>query len=132
MNATILIADDNEFMRWAIRHLLSKSRPEWVVCGEATNGKDAVSAAQTLQPDVVILDESMPGMTGVQAASKLAKLRVDSRVLLLSAYEQKDMNLAAESAGLQGYRYVDKATAGRDLVPAVEELLFEADIPDCT
>ena len=125
MNTSILIVDDNEFMRMAIRHLLEKERPEWVICGEAGNGKDALQAVQALKPDVVILDESMPRMSGVQTWRKMAKLGVDSRVLLLSAYDQKDLQLIAESAGLPTCHYVDKAYASRDLVPAVEQLVAE-------
>ena len=123
MPTKILIVDDNEFMRWAIRDLLAKNRPGWVVCGEAGNGEEAVRVAALHKPDVVILDESMPVMTGLEAAKRIAKLRPRSRVLLLTAFEPKDIALAQEAAGVPVYPCVDKARTSYDLVPAVEALL---------
>ncbi len=122
----ILIVDDNEFMRWAIRNLIAKSRPGWEVCGEAANGADAVRAATTLKPDVVILDESMPVMSGLQAASRMTKLGLRARILLLTAFEPKDIGVAAELAGLPSYPYVDKSRSGIDLLPLVDSLIAEA------
>jgi CheY-like chemotaxis protein len=122
----ILIVDDNEFMRWAIRNLIAKSRPGWEVCGEAANGAEAVRAASSLKPDVVILDESMPIMSGLQAASRMAKLGLRSRILMLTAFEPKDISLVAESAGLPSYPCVDKSRSGIDLLPLVDSLIAES------
>jgi DNA-binding NarL/FixJ family response regulator len=122
----ILIVDDNEFMRWAIKNLIAKSRPGWEVCGEAANGADAVRAASSLKPDVVILDESMPVMSGLQAASRIAKLGLRSRILMLTAFEPKDLSLVAESAGLPSYPCVDKSRSGIDLLPLVDALIAES------
>jgi DNA-binding NarL/FixJ family response regulator len=122
----ILIVDDNEFMRWAIRNLIAKSRPGWEVCGEAANGAEAVRAASSLKPDVVILDESMPVMSGLQAASRMAKLGLRTRILLLTAFEPKDMNVLVESAGLPSYPCVDKSRSGIDLLPLVDSLIAES------
>jgi DNA-binding NarL/FixJ family response regulator len=118
----ILIVDDNEFMRTAIRHLIVKSRPEWHVCGEAGNGEQAVKSAKALRPDVIILDESMPIVSGLQAATKIGKLGLRSRIILLTAFEEKD--LAVQPTPLP-YIYVDKARAGYDLVPAIATLIGE-------
>jgi DNA-binding NarL/FixJ family response regulator len=122
----ILIVDDNEFMRWAIRNLIAKSRPGWEICGEAANGADAVRAASSLKPDIVILDESMPIMSGLQAASRMAKLGLRARILLLTAFEPKDISLITESAGLPSYPCVDKSRSGTDLLPLVDSLIAEA------
>jgi DNA-binding NarL/FixJ family response regulator len=122
----ILIVDDNEFMRWAIRNLIAKSRPGWEVCGEAANGADAVRAASSLKPDVVILDESMPVMSGLQAASRMTKLGLRTRILLLTAFEPKDISVFAESAGLPCYPCVDKSRSGIDLLPLVDSLIAES------
>lgn len=119
----ILVVDDNEFMRWAIKNLIAKSRPEWQVCGEASNGAEAVTAASSLKPDIVILDQSMPVMSGLQAASRMTKLGIRSRILLLTAFDPKDITLAAESSGAPSYPCVDKSRSGYELVPALDALV---------
>ncbi len=119
----ILIVDDNEFMRWAIKNLIAKTRPDWQVCGEAANGAEAVTAVSSLKPDIVILDESMPVMSGLQAASHMKKLGLRPRILMLTAFDPKDFTLAAESAGAPAYPCVDKSRSGHELVPALEALV---------
>jgi len=119
----ILIVDDNEFMRFAIKNLIGKQRPEWQVCGEASNGAEAVSAASSLKPDIVILDESMPIMSGLQAASRMNKMGLRGRILLLTAFDPKDITIAAESAGAPSYPCVDKSKSGYDLVPALDAMV---------
>ena len=118
----ILIVDDNEFMRWAIRDMIKKSRPEWELCGEASNGEEAVQAVISLEPDVVLLDESMPRMTGLSAAAQIKKLGLRTRVLLLTAYELQDLS---DAGGTEAFAYVDKSHAARDLVPAIEALITQ-------
>ena len=73
MAARILIVDDHEIVREGIRTLLRRIRPEWEVCGEAKNGKEAVEAAVALTPDILILDVTMPVMSGLEAASRIAR-----------------------------------------------------------
>ena len=68
MSARILIVDDHEVIRQGVRSMLLRARPEWEICGEATDGKQAIEAVQRLKPDVVILDVTMPTMSGLQAA----------------------------------------------------------------
>jgi DNA-binding NarL/FixJ family response regulator len=121
----ILIVDDNEFMRWAIKNLIARSRPGWEICGEAANGAEAIRAASSLKPDIVILDESMPVMSGLQAASRMEKLGLQGRILLLTAFEPKDINAAAEQAGVPCYPCVDKSRSGHDLLPVVDSLIAE-------
>ncbi len=74
MSARILIVDDHEVIRQGVRSALSHARPEWGICGEASDGKQAIEAVQRLKPDVVILDVTMPTMSGLQAAPQIAKL----------------------------------------------------------
>ena len=59
MKARILIADDHEIVREGIRTLLTRARPQWEICGEATNGQLAIEAVKNLKPDIVILDVTM-------------------------------------------------------------------------
>ena len=68
----VLIVDDNEAIRRTLRYLF-KENPEWTICGEATNGRDALEKAHELQPDLVILDFSMPVMNGLETATMLKK-----------------------------------------------------------
>jgi DNA-binding NarL/FixJ family response regulator len=119
----ILIVDDNQFMRWAIKELITRQRPDWLVCGEAANGEEAVSAASTLKPDIVIMDESMPIMSGLEAASRMSKMGLKSQIIMLTAFDPKDISVAAESLGAPVYPCVDKARSGHELVPALDALV---------
>ena len=74
MNPRILIADDHDIVREGVRTLIMRSRPDWEICGEARNGNDAISAIQSLNPDVIVLDITMPGMSGLEAASRIVRM----------------------------------------------------------
>ena len=73
MSARILIVDDHEIVREGIRTLIVRSRPDWEICGEASDGEQAVKAIVALKPDVVVLDITMPKLSGLEAASQIAK-----------------------------------------------------------
>lgn len=120
MPAKILIVDDHEVVRQGIRTIL-KSRTEWEVCGESTNGKEAVAAATALKPDVVILDITMPVMNGLQAALQIAELRLGCRVLIFTMHESKAIANDVREVGAQGY--VLKSNAARDLILAIDSAL---------
>lgn len=80
MAVKILIADDHEIVRQGIRRVL-EAKPEWEICGEAANGQEAVRLAQELTPDIIIMDVSMPVMSGFEAADEISRLPIGSRVL---------------------------------------------------
>lgn len=65
----------------------SKARPQWEICGEATNGQDAIDAAARLKPDIILLDITMPGMSGLEAASRISGLGLPSQILILTMHE---------------------------------------------
>ena len=117
----ILIADDHEVVRRGVYAILRESRPAWEICGEAANGQEAVQAVAALQPDVVILDITMPVMNGFEAASRIARLNLACRVLLFTMHESESLIADIRSAGAQGY--VQKSRAARDLIVAIETLL---------
>lgn len=73
MAVRILIADDHEIVRQGIRRVLA-AKPEWEICGEAANGQEAVRMAQELTPDIIIMDVTMPVMTGFEAADEYFSL----------------------------------------------------------
>jgi DNA-binding NarL/FixJ family response regulator len=120
MSARILIVDDHDVVRQGVRTLLS-THPEWEVCGEASSGAEAVGAVAALKPDVVILDVTMPGMSGLDAASRIAALGTSARILIFTMHESRRMAEDVREAGAHGY--VQKSQAARDLIMAVERLL---------
>jgi len=117
----VLIVDDHEIVREGIRRLLTGSRPDWEICGEATNGKQAVDNAKLLSPDVVILDITMPGMSGLEAAPQIVKLGLGCRILIFTMHDSGRLVTEIRDAGAHGY--VQKSQAARDLVVAIECLL---------
>jgi DNA-binding NarL/FixJ family response regulator len=121
MNPRILIVDDHEIVREGIRTLLGRSRSEWQICGEASNASEALSAVKTLEPDVVILDITMPGTSGLEVAKRIKNMEIPSRVLIFTMHESERLATEVREAGAHGY--VLKSQAARDLVSAIEEVL---------
>jgi DNA-binding NarL/FixJ family response regulator len=117
----ILIVDDHDVVRQGIRGILVRLRPEWVVVGEACNGKEAIQAAASANPDVIILDITMPIMSGLEAASRIAKMGLLSRILIFTMHESQTLISDVQRAGAHGY--VQKTRAARDLIIAIESLL---------
>jgi len=118
VRTTILIVDDHEIVRHFVRTVICTSRPEWEVCGEASNGKEAIEAVKALNPDVVILDLAMPVMGGLEAAPQIGSLAPKSRILIFTLYESERLLEEARKAGVHGF--VAKSQAGRDLLSAIE------------
>ena len=121
MTVKILIVDDHEIVREGIRTLLAGSRPQWEICGEATNGQLAIEAVKTLKPDVVILDVTMPVMSGLEAAPRINGLRLGCRVLIFTMHQSDTFITEVRNVGAQGY--VVKSQAARDLILAIDSLL---------
>jgi len=136
MTPRILIVDDHEIVREGIRTLLNRSRPQWDVVGEAINGKLAIEAVQNLKPDVVILDVTMPVMSGLEAAPRIVALNTGARILIFTMHQSETFVAEVRSTGAQGY--VVKSQASRDLILAIDALLegctffSPADIPPST
>src|ERR1700737_1299694 len=102
MPARILLVDDHEIVREGIRTLIARSRPEWEICGEAKNGEEALEAVKALKPDVVILDITMPKMSGLEAAPQIAKLGLGCRVLMFTMHESERLTSDVRQAEPQG------------------------------
>jgi DNA-binding NarL/FixJ family response regulator len=113
----ILIADDHEMMRHGVRTVL-ESKPGMRVCGEASNGREAVAKSLALKPDVVILDVSMPLLNGLEAARQIHKALPRAEILIFTMHESEQLVYEAMSAGARGY--VLKTDANPTLVSAVE------------
>ena len=113
--------DDHEIVREGIRTLINRSRPEWEICGEASNGEEAIEAAKALEPDIVVLDITMPKMSGLAAAPRIAKMGLGCRVLMFTMHDSDRLNIEVKQALAQGL--VLKSQAARDLIRAIERLL---------
>jgi DNA-binding NarL/FixJ family response regulator len=121
MGPRILIVDDHEIVREGLRNLLSQSRPGWVICGQARNGEEAVKAVEDLAPDAVLLDITMPMMSGLEAARRIAKSGTACRILMFTMHESDSLGQEVRDAGAQGY--VLKSQAARNLIVAIETIL---------
>jgi DNA-binding NarL/FixJ family response regulator len=96
---SVLIVDDHEAIRRELRRIF-QSLPEFTVCGEAADGADAISKAEQLSPDLVILDLAMPEMNGLEAAGALRYMLPDAKLFLLTAYHNRELELAALQQGV--------------------------------
>jgi len=116
----ILIADDHELIRRGLVTTLADV-PGWSVVAEAENGRRAVELARSTQPDVAILDMTMPELNGLEATRQILSDRSSTRVLILTAHESEQLVREVLNAGAQGY--VLKSDAGKALVSGVEALM---------
>ena len=123
LSKRILIADDNESVLRAVRASL-ESNPDWSVCGEAVDGVEAVSKAQELYPDLIILDLAMPRMDGLKAASEIHKLMPSIPIIIHTLYRAA---LDLPTADKYGVRKVVDKTHG-SLFSTVKEL-FSEEVP---
>jgi len=121
MKPRILIVDDHEIVRQGIRTLLARARPNWEICGEAADGRQAIEGVKTLAPDLVVLDITMPGISGLEAARQIATLGVGCRILIFTMHDSGRLGAEVREAGAHGY--VVKSQAARDLIVAIDRLL---------
>jgi AmiR/NasT family two-component response regulator len=114
----VIIADDESLIRMDLREMLQNLG--YLVVGEVGDGRSAVNLARELRPDVVIMDIKMPDMDGIDAAKVLTEEHI-APVILLTAYNQRDLVERAKEAGVVGYMV--KPFRESDLVPAIEVAL---------
>jgi DNA-binding NarL/FixJ family response regulator len=113
----VFLADDHRMMRDGIRAILER-QPDFEVVGEAADGREAVRLAHQLQPDVVVMDVSMPLLNGLEAMRQILQGCPDTSVLILTVHEREDLVAQLLSAGASGYMI--KRAAAQDLVSAVQ------------
>jgi DNA-binding NarL/FixJ family response regulator len=121
MATRILIADDHAIVREGIRNLIVKLRPDWEICGEAGDGEQALELARSLRPTVVVLDITMPKVSGLEVASRISQHSPQSRILVFTMHESPRLNVEARQAGAHGV--VLKSQATRDLIRAIDRLI---------
>jgi DNA-binding NarL/FixJ family response regulator len=115
----LFLADDHEIVRYGLRRLL-ESRPGWTVVGEAADGPETVAGVLTLHPDIAVLDIGMPSIDGLEAARQILAAAPQTRILILSLHDSKEIIRDVIDSGAHGY--VLKTDAVRDLVAAVEAI----------
>ena len=115
----ILIADDHDLMRRGLKALV-ESHPGWQVCDEAHTGREAVTKAEQMKPDIVVLDISMPELNGVEAARNIRKVSPNTEILILSVHYSDQLIREILEAGVRGY--IMKSDSDRDLILALEKL----------
>lgn len=98
----LLIVDDHRFFRWGLR-LACEFEADFEVVGEAENGQEAVELARVLRPDVVLMDVRMPVSDGVQATDAITKKHPETRVIVLTAFQNDEYVFEAIKAGARGY-----------------------------
>lgn len=98
----VLVADDNAQFRSGLRALLA-STPDAELAGEAATGNEAIALAERLQPDVILMDISMPGMNGLEATRRILRISPHIGVLMLTMLEDDDSVFEAMQAGARGY-----------------------------
>jgi DNA-binding NarL/FixJ family response regulator len=113
----VLIADDHPLFRDGMRVLLA-SLPNCEVVGEAANGQDAIDLAQSLQPDIMLMDLQMPGINGIEATRRIVQTSPHIGVIVVTMFEDDDSVFAALRAGARGY--VLKGADQAELLRALE------------
>jgi DNA-binding NarL/FixJ family response regulator len=115
----ILIADDHEVFRRGVRSVLEE-QPGWHVVGEVANGRLAVEMSRQLQPDVVVLDISMPELNGLEATRQILQVSPGSEILILTLHDSEQLAEEVLKAGVRAY--ILKSDAAQDLVAALGAL----------
>lgn len=118
MPIQILLADDHLIVRQGIKALLEQEGFE--VVGEASDGREAVRLAQTLRPDVAVLDFTMPVLNGLDAARRIVEVSPRTKTILLTVHSEDHYVLEAVQTGITGY--VLKTQAAPDLIQAIQEV----------
>lgn len=115
----ILIADDHDVMREGTRAVIER-QPGWEVCGVAATGREAVEKAFLLEPDIVVMDMSMPELNGLDAAQQIKRRLPRTEILIFTAYQTDDMIREVFEAGAKSF--IVKSEAHSSLVEAIQSL----------
>jgi DNA-binding NarL/FixJ family response regulator len=115
----VVIADDHEVVRRGVKALF-ESVAQWIVCGEAEDGQEAVALVAKLRPDLVVLDVSMPVLNGLQAATQIRQVSPGTKIVVLSMHESPYIAKEALQAGADAF--LPKSSAGTRLIQTVRGL----------
>lgn len=123
LRTRILIADDSPLVRQSIRRLL-ETNPDWEVCGEASNGQEAIDQSMVLKPDIIVLDLVMPVMDGLQAARRMAVIAPKIPTVMLTMYASEQLRSEASEVGVQS---VISKSQTSSLISTIEAVLAKRD-----
>ncbi|MCC6545258.1 MAG: response regulator transcription factor [Nitrospirae bacterium] len=113
----VLIADDHVLFRQGLRRILESV--EWItVVGEASDGNDAVKTAREINPDIILMDVSMPHLNGLEATQRIKRILPDTRIILLTMHEDNFLQEDGKKIGASGY--LSKRTVDRELFDAID------------
>jgi len=115
----VIVVDDHDVVRQGVR-LILKGDPQWEVVGEATDGAEALEKIEALNPDLVILDISMPRKGGLDVIRELHEKGLQPKILVLTMHESRDLAARVQESGAAGF--VVKTSAARDLIPAMKTI----------
>ena len=118
----VLIVDDHELVRRGLKDILRGT--EFQVCGEAQDGQEGLAQTVTLRPTLVLLDMSMPVLTGLQAAAKIRQKLPETKILIITMHDSPQMEIEARAAGADAY--ITKMAAAGSLVKAMRALVATA------
>jgi DNA-binding NarL/FixJ family response regulator len=116
----VLIVDDHAFIRRGVQSIL-QSLPEWELCGEAGNGHEAIRLANELEPEVILMDVTMPGLNGIDATRIIRNAHPRVKIVLLTLHESPELLRNGFRAGARGYLL--KADAEQELLKALRIVL---------
>lgn len=119
MAINILIADDHDIIREGIKSVLS-GRPEYKICAEAGNGEEAIELAEKFKPDVLLMDVSMPKLSGLDALPRIKKVSPDTKIIMITVHKMGAYVLKAIRSGVAGY--INKENVAEELIAALSRV----------
>ncbi len=122
MSTTILTADDDQRFQAIVRHCLEEN-PDLSLVGQATDGEQAVRLARELQPDVVLMDISMPGMNGLEATRQIKSRQPRTKVVIVTLHDEEAYRMAATENGADSF--LCKKTLLTTLLPTIRQVMAE-------
>lgn len=121
MPVKVAIVDDSPTIRHTIRTFL-ESKTDWQICGEADNGAAAIELVQSLKPDLLILDLSMPVMSGLDAARRIAVISPKTGMVMFTAHSSEQLQIEATNAGIQAVLSKDSPASLEQLTATLQQL----------
>jgi DNA-binding NarL/FixJ family response regulator len=114
------VVDDHEIVRQGVRHIL-ETQDQWEVAGEAANGEEAIRLNGELKPDAIIMDITMPVLSGLEATNEITKANPESKVLIFTMHESPSLLRPVQRVGARGL--LTKSRAGRELTTALQAII---------
>jgi len=120
MAITVLIADDHDIIREGIKSILS-ARPEYKVCAEAANGEEALEYVGNFKPDILLVDISMPKISGLDVIERIKRVSPKTKVIVITVHKMGAYVLKALRKGVSGY--INKENVVEELLPALSRVV---------